>query len=105
MIVVPDGPNPKRPVANDQTLAKVAAYLDQYRLVTCELYVTNPVYRLVEIRATITVEPGSEPASCALRSKMRCWTFTARSTAAKKAQGGISAAQFMSPTHTGKYST
>jgi predicted phage baseplate assembly protein len=59
VIVVPDGPNPKRPVATDQTLAKVAAYLDNYRLVTCELYVTNPVYRLVEIKATITVVPGS----------------------------------------------
>jgi predicted phage baseplate assembly protein len=59
VIVVPDGPNPKQPVANDQTLAKVAAYLNKYRLVTCELYVTNPVYRLVEIEATITVMPGS----------------------------------------------
>jgi predicted phage baseplate assembly protein len=59
VIVVPSGPNPQMPVANDNTLAAVAAYLDQFRLVTCELYVTNPVYRLVEIQATITAEPGA----------------------------------------------
>jgi predicted phage baseplate assembly protein len=59
VIVVPDGPDPSKPVANDQTMAAVAAYLDAYRLVTCELYVTNPIYRLVEIDATITVVPGT----------------------------------------------
>jgi predicted phage baseplate assembly protein len=59
VIVVPGGPIPAMPIANDQTLAAVAAYLDTYRLVTCELYITNPVYRLVEIEATVTVEPGA----------------------------------------------
>ncbi len=59
MIVVPDGPNPEMPIANDQTLATVAAYLDQYRLVTSELYVTTPVYRLVEVDATVTAAPGA----------------------------------------------
>jgi len=59
VIVVPSGPDPKMPMANDQTMAAVAAYLDAYRLVTSELYVTNPVYRLVEIDATITVAPGA----------------------------------------------
>jgi predicted phage baseplate assembly protein len=59
VIVVPDGPDPRQPIANDQTLAAVAAWLDQYRLVTCELYITNPVYRLVEISARVTVDPGA----------------------------------------------
>ncbi|MBV9759637.1 MAG: putative baseplate assembly protein [Acidobacteriaceae bacterium] len=59
VIVVPDGPNPARPVANDQTLAAVAAYLDGYRLITTELYVTTPVYRLVEVHATVTATPGA----------------------------------------------
>ena len=59
VIVVPDGPDPSKPIASDQTMTAVAAYLDAYRLVTCELYVTNPVYRLVEIDATITVVPGA----------------------------------------------
>jgi predicted phage baseplate assembly protein len=59
VIVVPDGPDPQKPVANDQTLAAVAAYLDQFRLVTSELYVTTPVYRQVEIQAKVTVTPGA----------------------------------------------
>jgi predicted phage baseplate assembly protein len=59
VIVVPDGPDPSKPIASDQTMTAVAAYLDAYRLVTCELYVTNPVYRQVEIDATITVVPGA----------------------------------------------
>lgn len=59
IVVVPDGLDPEMPVANDQTLAAVAAYLDQYRLVTCELYVTTPVYRLVEIEAHVTAQPGA----------------------------------------------
>ncbi len=60
VIVVPSGPNPQQPIANDQTMAAVAQYLDQYRLVTTELYVTTPVYRLVEIQAQVTVDPGSD---------------------------------------------
>jgi predicted phage baseplate assembly protein len=59
VIVVPDGPDAQMPVANDQTMAAVAAYLDQFRLVTCELHVTTPVYRLVEIQANVTAEPGA----------------------------------------------
>jgi predicted phage baseplate assembly protein len=61
VIIVPDGPDPRKPVASDQTKSAVAAYLDQYRLVTCELYVTTPVYRLVEIEASVTVDPGAAP--------------------------------------------
>lgn len=59
VIVVPDGPDPRMPVANDQTLAAVATYLDGHRLVTCELHVTTPVYRLVEVHATVTLIPGA----------------------------------------------
>jgi predicted phage baseplate assembly protein len=59
VIVVPDGPDPNMPVASDQTMAAVHAYLDQYRLVSCELYVTTPVYRLVEIQAHVIVTPGA----------------------------------------------
>lgn len=59
VIVVPDGPDPKMPVANDQTIAAVGSYLDQYRLVTSELHVTTPVYRLVEVHATVTLVAGA----------------------------------------------
>jgi predicted phage baseplate assembly protein len=59
VIVVPDGPDPQKPVANDQTMAAVAAYLDRFRLVTSEVYVTTTVYRQVEIQAKVTVLPGA----------------------------------------------
>ncbi|HTB15624.1 MAG TPA: putative baseplate assembly protein [Bryobacteraceae bacterium] len=59
VLVVPDGPNPLMPVATAQTLAAVAAYLDQYRLLTCELHISTPVYRLVEIEANVIVNPNA----------------------------------------------
>jgi hypothetical protein len=59
VIVVPDGPDPKMPVATTQTLGAVAQYLDQYRLLTCELHISTPVYRLVEIQADIIVNPNA----------------------------------------------
>lgn len=70
VIVVPDGPDPKMPVANDQTTAAVAAYLDQWRLVTTELCVTTPVYRQVEIQANVTIEPGSGGVQTALKNAL-----------------------------------
>jgi predicted phage baseplate assembly protein len=70
VIVVPDGPDPAKPVANDQIMAAVAAYLDKYRLVTTELYVTTPVYRQVEIRANVTIEPGARDVHTALKNAL-----------------------------------
>jgi predicted phage baseplate assembly protein len=57
VLVVPEGPDPSMPVASDQTLAAVAQHLDTFRLVTCELYVARPIYRLVEIQARVIVTP------------------------------------------------
>ena len=59
VIVVPDGPNPQMPVATTQTLTAVAQYLDGFRLLTCELHVSTPVYRLVEIEADVIVNPNA----------------------------------------------
>ena len=71
VIVVPDGPNPQMPVANDQTMAAVAAYLDKFRLVTCELHVTTPIYRLVEIQARVIVSPDADSGRRADRTPER----------------------------------
>jgi predicted phage baseplate assembly protein len=60
VLVVPDGPNPQQPMATDATLTAVAQYLDKYRLATCELYVARPIYRQVEIQATVIVEPTAD---------------------------------------------
>ncbi len=70
VIVVPDGPDPTMPVANDQTMAAVAAYLDQFRLVTTELYVTTPIYRQVEIQANVTIAPGAGDVQTALQTAL-----------------------------------
>ena len=59
VLVVPDGPDPQQPIASDQTLASVAQYLDTFRLVTCELYVSRPIYRSVEIQARVIVQPSA----------------------------------------------
>lgn len=59
VLVVPDGPDPQQPIASDQTLASVAQYLDKFRLVTCELYVSRPIYRRVEIQARVIVQPSA----------------------------------------------
>jgi predicted phage baseplate assembly protein len=60
VLVVPDGPDPIQPIATDDTLNRVAQYLDQFRLVTCELYVSRPIYRLVEIQARVIVDPSAD---------------------------------------------
>lgn len=60
VLVVPDGPDPMQPIASDDTLSRVAQHLDQARLVTCELYVSRPIYRLVEIQARVIVDADAD---------------------------------------------
>lgn len=57
VIVVPDSILPK-PIPTDATLAAVGAYLNQFRLITTELYVIAPKYRQVEIDAQVTASPN-----------------------------------------------
>ena len=55
VIVVPDGDAPN-PMPNETTLSAVCAYLNQHRLLTCEVYVVPPKYHLVRIEADIIVQ-------------------------------------------------
>ncbi len=87
MIVVPDGPDPTQPVASDQTLAAVAAYLDKFRLVTTELYVTRPVYRLVEIQARVIVNPGASSGAVETALLAALLSFYNPLTGGQKPQG------------------
>ena len=57
VVVVPDSDNP-RPMPGEDTLAAVCAYLDQRRLLTTEVFVVAPTYRLVQVRAQVVVEDG-----------------------------------------------
>lgn len=56
VIVVPEAYDSAQPITSEQTLQLVANYLDTVRLVTSELFVTKPNYRLVEIDAQIVAE-------------------------------------------------
>jgi predicted phage baseplate assembly protein len=58
VIAVPDaeGANPK-PMPTEDTLRRVAAWLQQHALLTTELYVVAPRYRKVEIEARVIASP------------------------------------------------
>ena len=57
--VVPNVPG-LEPVPNRTTLAAVCAYLNEYRVVTTELYVAPPGYQEVQINAGIVVAPDAD---------------------------------------------
>jgi predicted phage baseplate assembly protein len=59
VIVVPESDAPN-PIPGDATLALVCAHLNVHRLLTSEVYVVAPRYRLVQIDASIVVKPDSD---------------------------------------------
>jgi predicted phage baseplate assembly protein len=59
VIVVPESDAPN-PIPGDATLALVCAHLNVHRLLTSEVYVVAPKYRLVQINANIVVKPDSD---------------------------------------------
>ncbi|MCU1332248.1 MAG: hypothetical protein JWM08_1240 [Candidatus Angelobacter sp.] len=59
VIVVPESDAPN-PIPGDATLALVCAHLNVHRLLTSEVYVVAPKYRLVQIDASIAVKPDSD---------------------------------------------
>jgi predicted phage baseplate assembly protein len=59
VIVVPESDAPN-PIPGDATLALVCAHLNVHRLLTSEVYVVAPKYRLVQIDASIVVKPDSD---------------------------------------------
>jgi predicted phage baseplate assembly protein len=59
VIVVPESDAPN-PIPGDATLALVCAHLNVHRLLTSEVYVVAPKYRLVQIDANIVVKPDSD---------------------------------------------
>lgn len=59
VIVVPDGDAPN-PMPGEATLAAVAAYLDTARLMTTEVHVVAPKYRLIRIQADLTCRRNAD---------------------------------------------
>jgi predicted phage baseplate assembly protein len=59
VIVIPQSTQPQ-PIPSESTLQLVANYLDQHRLLTCELFVAAPRYRQVRIEVQVIAEPTSD---------------------------------------------
>lgn len=68
VIVVPDIEDPA-PMPTEGTLRTVCAYLDQRRLLTTELYVVKPTYRIVKIRAELVANDDADLAEVKLRAE------------------------------------
>lgn len=62
VIVVPNAPVPA-PTPNQTTLQAVCQYLDANRLLTAELFVVGPVYRVIQVQVQIVVSAGSDLAT------------------------------------------
>jgi predicted phage baseplate assembly protein len=59
VIVVPYSTAPN-PMPGAATLAAVCAELNAHRLLTSEIYVVAPTYRLISVQAQIVVNPGAD---------------------------------------------
>ena len=60
VIVVPEAlDDDPKPIPNEETLTRVAAWLNQHRLLTTELFVVAPTYRKVEVSCTVTVKDSA----------------------------------------------
>jgi predicted phage baseplate assembly protein len=62
VIVVPDG-EARNPLPSEGTLRLVCACLNQARLITTELYVVPPTYRLVQVTVDVVVDDGADLAA------------------------------------------
>jgi predicted phage baseplate assembly protein len=62
VVVVPNSPV-LNPTPNQTTLQAVCQYLDAHRLLTAELFVVGPVYRVIQVQVQIVVAVGSDLAT------------------------------------------
>jgi len=74
VIVVPNSPAPN-PTPNQTTLQAVCQYLDAHRLLTSELYVVGPVYRVIQVQVQIVVVPGYDLATVQTAVQAALTTF------------------------------
>jgi predicted phage baseplate assembly protein len=59
VMVVPDSPLPGAQ-PSEATLRNVCRHLDRFRLLTVDVHVTGPAYRLVRVEASLVVRPGAD---------------------------------------------
>jgi len=62
VVVVPNS-NAPNPTPNQTTLQAVCQYLDANRLLTTEVFVIGPTYRMIQVLASLVVQPGSDLAT------------------------------------------
>lgn len=62
VVVVPNS-NAPNPTPNQTTLQAVCQYLDAHRLLTTEVFVMGPTYRMIQVQASLVVAPGSDLAT------------------------------------------
>ncbi len=62
VVVVPNS-NAPNPTPNQTTLQAVCQYLDAHRLLTTEVYVMGPTYRVIQVLANLVVQPGFDLAT------------------------------------------
>ncbi len=62
VVVVPNS-NAPNPTPNQTTLQAVCQYLDAHRLLTTEVFVIGPTYRMIQVLASLVVLPGSDLAT------------------------------------------
>ena len=60
VVVVPQSTTSPNPVPSAEVLQLVAQWLDQFRLLTAELYVAPPRYRQVTIQASVIAQPTAD---------------------------------------------
>ena len=76
VVVVPAADeNEARPYPSRTTLEEVRRHLDRMRTVTTELYVQSPVYRKVEVSASVTVQNGYDPGTVRERCRVNLGQF------------------------------
>jgi hypothetical protein len=59
VVVIPQSQQPQ-PIPSEGTLQLVSNWLDQHRLLTCEVFVAAPHYRQVRIEVQVIAEPTSD---------------------------------------------
>lgn len=62
VVVVPNS-TAANPTPNQTTLQAVCQYLDANRLLTTEVYVMGPTYRMIQVLASVVVQAGSDLAT------------------------------------------
>lgn len=74
VIVVPDGDRPD-PTPNSTTLATVCAHIDKYRLLTTEVHVRAPTYRLIRVGVDVLAARNADFAEVrrTLEARLAAW--------------------------------